>query len=159
MSAVRLAIIRHASADVGPRDIARPLTDRGRRDAAAVGQWLHDHDLRPDLAVVSPATRAMQTWERAAAAFETDVRTVYDARVWANDVGELLAIFADQDESVATLAIVGHNPSVHELALLLAGGSGDGLGEFPTSTIAVFTAPMWSSYDEAELVNVVTCRS
>ncbi|HZI98950.1 MAG TPA: histidine phosphatase family protein, partial [Actinomycetales bacterium] len=60
----RLLLIRHAKAapDDDGGDHGRGLTARGRRDAAAIGRWLADNDLVPDLVLCSDARRARETW-------------------------------------------------------------------------------------------------
>ena len=83
-----LVVIRHAKSDwdVDAADRDRPLAKRGRRQAPPTGRWLAAQDLALDLAVVSPAARARQTWELVAAqlaAREVVVATGHSARdVW-----------------------------------------------------------------------------
>ena len=79
-AAHRLVLVRHAKASSDdPRlaDAERPLTDRGRRDAAAVGRWLAARDLRPDLVLCSTSLRTRQTW---AAALAAERRTAQSPR-------------------------------------------------------------------------------
>ena len=57
----RLMLLRHAKterAEPGERDRDRKLMKRGRADAPAIGAYMAHHGLVPDLALVSPATRA-----------------------------------------------------------------------------------------------------
>src|ERR1700678_838039 len=60
--------MRHSRAThkAGFDDVERPLTARGRRDAAAAGSWLRDQDLTPDLVLCSPSCRTRQTWDELA---------------------------------------------------------------------------------------------
>jgi phosphohistidine phosphatase len=141
----RLLLVRHAQAAGGPVDAERPLTEDGARHAAAIGSWLARAGLVPDLVLVSPARRAVQTWERARASLEPDVEPVVDARVHDNTVEALLAAVRETPEDVRTLVVVGHNPSVGELTGVLDDGRGDpraqrdvGAG-FRTGGVAVFT--------------------
>ena len=64
-----LILLRHAKSDWsgGEPDRLQPLAPRGRRQAPEAGQWLADHAGVIDLAVVSTAARAQQTWQLAAA--------------------------------------------------------------------------------------------
>ena len=57
-----------------------------------------------------------------------------DLRVYANDVDTLLAVVEEADPAVGTLAVVGHNPSVSDLAHAL-GSDADG---FRPAAVAVF---------------------
>ena len=137
-------LVRHAQAAAGPVDLERPLTDRGSRHAAAIGTWLDRAGLVPDSVLVSPARRALQTWERASGQLPQDLPPVVDARVHDNTVAALLAAVHDTPEEVRTLAVVGHNPSIGELAADLDDGQGEPAARraveagFPTGGVAVF---------------------
>ena len=140
----RLLLVRHAHAAAGPVDAERPLTERGERDATALGTWLAQAGLVPDRVLVSPARRAVQTWERAGGALAPDLQPVVDQRIHDNTVEALLAAVRETPEDVRTLAVVGHNPSVGALVGVLDDGAGDpvardGLGAgFPPGGVAVF---------------------
>ena len=141
----RLLLVRHAEAAGGPTDAERSLTGKGARRAAAIGSWLAQAGLVPDRVLVSPARRAVQTWEQARASLVPDVEPVVDERVHVNTVEALLAAVRETPDDVQTLAVVGHNPSVGELTGLLDDGRGDpraqrdvGAG-FRTGGVAVFT--------------------
>ena len=43
-------------------DFDRSLNERGNRSATALGKWLKDNSFFPDLALVSAATRTVQTF-------------------------------------------------------------------------------------------------
>src|SRR5262245_27476278 len=92
-----LVIVRHAKSDWSGNepDIDRPLAKRGRRQAPEAGAWLAEHVDRIDLAVVSPAARARQTWELAAAELASPPRVVVDDRVYAASSAELLRVVHD----------------------------------------------------------------
>src|SRR4051794_37639527 len=86
----RLLLVRHANAADAPSDVDRPLTERGARQAAAIGAWLEQAGLVPDRVLVSSARRAEETWERAVAAQGTGPRPIVDARIYDNTVEALL---------------------------------------------------------------------
>ena len=68
----RLMLLRHAKTEraaPSERDYDRKLMKRGRADAPAIGAYMAHHGLGPDLALVSPAVRAQETWTLVAAAF------------------------------------------------------------------------------------------
>ena len=146
-----LVLIRHAKAGDGTIDIRRPLTSRGERDAAAIGEWLAGNGLVPTHAVVSEAVRARQTWGAALAQLPgAPPEVALDDRLYANDADQLLAVVQETAAGARTLALVGHNPSMHELAVRLDDGAGDAnlrvaLREgFPTSAIAAFSVGAWA---------------
>jgi phosphohistidine phosphatase len=141
----RLVLVRHAQAAHAAADADRPLTDQGEEQAAAIGRWLQDAGLVPDRVVVSPALRAIRTWERAAAQLATPPAPVVDERIYDNTVEELLGVIGETPADGGTVAVVGHNPSIGVLASLLDDGEGspsarrDLQAGFPTGAVAVFT--------------------
>jgi phosphohistidine phosphatase len=142
----RLILLRHGkaeSATASGDDFERGLTDRGKRDAALMGRVLADRHLAPDLALISSARRARETWDEAAQAFPAArakaQRGLYLATVEALEQ----AVAAARDEA-GVLMIVGHNPGLHEFAL---GHSADApapvrlriMEAYPTAAAAVFS--------------------
>ncbi|HZZ97161.1 MAG TPA: histidine phosphatase family protein [Jatrophihabitantaceae bacterium] len=140
----RLVLIRHAKTEQGPVDIERALTDRGRRDAGAIGTLLRQQGIAPDRVVVSPALRARQTWNGAQAELADVAELTVDDRIYDNEVDGLLDVIRDSPEGVATLALVGHNPSFEQLAHALDDGNGDPdatealRAGYPTSAVAIY---------------------
>jgi phosphohistidine phosphatase len=146
----RLMLLRHAKTEndaPSGRDQDRRLDDRGRIDAAEIGGWTARHPPFPDLVLVSPAIRAHQTWE---IAWEVMKGTVPQPQVelvpelYGADALQLLQIIHGASATdPQRLMLVAHNPGMHELALVLAGG-GDATGRkaladnLPTSGLAVF---------------------
>jgi phosphohistidine phosphatase len=68
---VDLILWRHAEAASGDPDAGRPLTPRGRDDAARIAGWLLRHLPASARIVVSPAMRAQQTAAALGRPFET----------------------------------------------------------------------------------------
>ena len=140
----RLLLIRHAQAAAAADDRDRPLTERGARRATAIGSWLARSGYVPDLVLVSPALRAAQTWAAAAASLVPDLPPTVDERIYDNTVEAVLAAITETTEDVLTLIVVGHNPSIGELAAALDDGEGDASARralragFPAGAVAVF---------------------
>ncbi|MFC7730956.1 histidine phosphatase family protein [Actinomadura keratinilytica] len=126
-----LLVLRHAKAAPGggTPDIERSLTERGRRDAEAAGEWLRGRGLTPDLVLCSTAARTRETLERLAV--PAPVR--YESQIYANDADALLTLVRETDD-VRTLLLVGHNPSVHQLVHDLTGAAPNA---YPTCALAV----------------------
>ena len=146
----RLMLLRHAKTEndaPSGRDLDRRLDNRGRQDAADIGGWIGRHPPFPDSVLVSHAIRAHQTWEIAWEAMkdlapEPQVELVPE--LYGADPAQLLQIIrAASEADPRRLMLVGHNPGMHELALVLA-GSGDAAGRkaladnLPTSGLAIF---------------------
>ena len=147
MQPCRLLLIRHATAADGPIDADRPLTGSGVHQAGAIGHWLQRGGLVPDRVLLSPAHRAVQTWEHASTGLPSVPQSVPEPRIYDNAVETLLAVIRETAEDVQTLAVVGHNPSISALASALDDGDGDAGGRraveqgFPTGGVAVFVLP------------------
>ncbi|MGI8681523.1 MAG: SixA phosphatase family protein [Mycobacteriales bacterium] len=145
MTTRRLVLVRHAKSETdGTADSERPLAQRGVADAPAIGRWLAEHAVVPDRVVVSPARRARQTWELAASEVGAAPEPVLDERVYDNTVEDLLAVIRETPAGVEILVLVGHNPSMEQLAAALDDGRGHAAGrhelarKYPTSGVAVF---------------------
>ena len=151
---LRLMLLRHAKtereAPTGT-DRDRRLDERGHSDAAVMAQWMADHGYAPDLALVSTATRARQTWAALAPMMPTTRVELVD-ELYHADVSDLLRIIRlAQASAPHSLLIVAHNPTLHELALTLP-GRGDKAGlrtlidNLPTMGLAVidFAVDDWT---------------
>ena len=94
---------------------------------------------RPDLVLCSPALRTRETLERMSNALG-DAEVVVDDELYGADGDELLERLRAVDERFETVAVIGHNPGIHDLAITLA-GSGAELdrmeAKFPTGALAV----------------------
>jgi phosphohistidine phosphatase len=133
---LRLVVMRHAKAGerLGAPDFERPLTERGRRDAAAAGRWLRASGLIPDAVICSAADRTRQTWLGVAAGLGREVSCRLDDRLYGAGAAAIKEIIATETEpAVTTLLCVGHNPAMAQLA---QDTTGQPL-EFPTAAIAV----------------------
>jgi phosphohistidine phosphatase len=150
----RLMLLRHAKTETDApsgRDQDRRLDERGRRDAAEIGRWIGRHPSLPDSVLVSPATRARQTWEIASQAMKAagkdlapEPQVEFVPELYGADASQLLRIVREATAAdPRRLMLVGHNPGMHEFALALA-GSGDAAARraladnLPTSGLAVF---------------------
>lgn len=137
-----IVVVRHGKSSwkTNDPDIDRPLSPRGTRDAVVAGQQLAP--LGVDIVLVSPATRAQQTWqclEMGGLACD-DLRTT-DAlyHAWTPEVVDILKALP---AAARTVAIIGHEPTLSDVIGTLAAPSrlGDEVAvKFPTSAIAVLT--------------------
>ena len=140
-------LVRHAQAADAATDRDRPLTRRGELHAETVGAWLARAGSLPERVLVSPARRTVQTWELARAALDGVPEPVLDERIYDNTVEDLLEIVRETSAEVRTLAVVGHNPSIGELARLLDDGEGSQAARqeagngFPPGAVAVLDVP------------------
>ncbi|MBA4804553.1 MAG: histidine phosphatase family protein [Brevundimonas sp.] len=115
----RLILMRHAEAERtggAGGDRTRPLSARGRIDAALMGRTLAARGLRPDLALVSPATRTRQTWDLVHDALG-DVQVRDDEALYNGSAETLRRLVEAAEEEAGCLLVLAHNPGVHLLAL------------------------------------------
>ena len=140
----RLLLMRHAKSswrDATIPDHDRPLNGRGRRAAAQVGAHLRERGLAPDVVLCSTARRARETLERSGLA-TGDVELRDD--LYGADVDALLAAIRSVPSTIPSIAVIAHDPGIHDLAVSLTGGDGDDdrarmLRErFPTGAVAIF---------------------
>src|SRR5262245_54086960 len=153
---IRLLLLRHAKSDwsdAGLADRDRPLSKRGRESAPAVGRRMKEMGWIPDLVLSSPATRTRQTVGLVLDRIGTSPRIIFDEALYDFGSGErLLTSIKEHGDKSPTLMVVGHNPAIERLALMLAGhGDAELLAalerKFPTAALAIieFEANAWSS--------------
>lgn len=148
----RLVVVRHAKAEpYAASDFERTLADRGRRDAAALGAWLGEQGITPDVALVSAAARTEETWQLMAEAAGWRTEPELDHGLYGADEDGVLELVATVDPDAATVVVIGHNPTMAMVVQLLDDGDAPAdvaapLSEgFPTSAVAVFDVPVpWS---------------
>lgn len=140
-----LVVLRHAKSSwsTGLPDHERPLSSRGRRDGAAAGEWLATRGIVPDKVIVSTAERTRQTLARVLAGGAQVGRVEHLREIYDADEHDLLGLVQAGDNSVTTLMVIGHNPSLEHFVRLLARRVGNHEWwasmdtKFPTSAIAV----------------------
>ena len=139
----RLLLLRHAKsswADPGIRDHDRPLNDRGRRAATAMGEHLRAKGWLPDVVLCSSARRTCET--AALLDLPASSELVVEHDLYLADPDDVLRRIRAVDDAAAAVMVIGHNPTMHEVVLDLVaeGGKGDlrRLGEkYPTGALAV----------------------
>ncbi len=153
----RLFLLRHAEADqpLGVSDHARPLTERGQKQGAAVGAYLAQEGLVPEFALVSTALRTRSTWDEVQKKLGGPMipvefeQAIYEARPHA--ILEAIQGLPSQPRSILLL---GHNPGMHSVALQLTGAGDQRMrdrlsSEFPPASLAVieFDSADWGGID------------
>jgi phosphohistidine phosphatase len=155
-SAHVLYLLRHAKsswADPTLADRERPLAPRGRRDAKRLAKYLRQLGCQPALVLCSAAKRTRETLELLRPAFGNSA-VVLEEELYAASSDELLNRVRVVPDTVASVMLIGHNPGLNQLALVLASG-GDQLerlqAKFPTAALATLVlAKSWSQLAPAE---------
>jgi phosphohistidine phosphatase len=146
----RLYVIRHGDAVraiPSGEDFPRPLTRVGREDVLRLGVLVAPRP--PEHLWCSPARRTRETADGLLKATAAPApKTVYDERIYAASAGALLSVLAETPATVATAALIGHNPGVTDLVRTLLGDLDAGLGPIvPGTLVALSTDRDWNALD------------
>ncbi len=140
-----LHLLRHAKSSWKHADLddhERPLSKRGRQTAKTIAGYLRRAKIAPKVVICSTAVRARQTLDPIAKAtkppkviFEREIYEVAHEKIWKH--------LRNLPESADCLLLIGHNPGLHDLALVLATADSAKLvpprgGKFPTGAMASF---------------------
>jgi phosphohistidine phosphatase len=142
-----LTLVRHAKSSRDyPElsDFERPLNPRGRKDAPAIASRLRKADIKPDLLVSSPATRAIATARLFAEELNLHLDEIvlnphiYEASAWT-----LMHIVRSLPPEATEVMLFGHNPGISAFAHDVAKCDFD---EMPTCAVARIELPakVWS---------------
>ena len=121
----QLLLLRHAKSawdDAAIEDHERPLNPRGRAAATALRQTMRDIGLSPDLILVSTARRTRETLDALEPWDESPIVEATPALYLAS-AQQILETLNAIPVTVRGAMLIGHNPGLHELAMLLMGPS------------------------------------
>lgn len=139
-----LTLLRHAKSgwdDPALSDYDRPLNAKGARAATAMGAHVRQAGLTFDAVVASSAKRVVETLEHFRRGYGALPEARHDRTLYLASAGTMLdvirALPADSDRAL----LVGHNPGLEDLVLLLSAESNPLRGaveeKFPTASVAV----------------------
>ena len=145
-----LTLLRHAKSDWhsgAASDFERPLNARGHKAARAVGRALKALGIGFDAVLASPAARVVETLEHLEESYGEALRPRFDDRVYLGSVTTLLTLVREADDGADRLLLVGHNPGLETLAMMVTKDDGNGLRaelakKYPTATIAEIELPI-----------------
>lgn len=148
----QLILMRHAKAKRGSKKMAdhdRPLSKRGRRQAAAMAEAMrHWKDLEGEIHV-SGATRTRETLDEMAKRLPElalSERADFDEALYTFDANALLAWLQGLPDATERVLVIGHNPALLELARWLCPTAPD---ELPTGSMLHLSLPdtPWQSLE------------
>ncbi|MFN4061358.1 MAG: SixA phosphatase family protein [Paracoccus hibiscisoli] len=117
----RLILTRHAKSawdDPTLDDHDRPLNDRGRRSARALGDWLASRGYEPEEVLCSSAARTQETWAVIAGA-PLEVRPLMRIEPSLYQAGAERMMAVLKSATMPTVMMLGHNPGISEFAAML----------------------------------------
>lgn len=147
----KLTLLRHAKSgwdDPVSRDFDRPLNTKGKRAAHRIGEYLREHHIGFDHVVASPAVRVVETIEHLAEGTGETIAPAWDKRVYLASAVSLLDVVQEADDRYDSLLLVGHNPGLEDLVLMMVPDKpGDEARDqveekFPTASIAEISFPV-----------------
>ena len=139
-----LTLLRHATSgcdDPVARDFDRPLNAKGKRAAAMVGRHMRSLGLAFDHAIASPAVRVSETLEQIESGYGRTIAPTLDRRVYLASAATLLDVVHGFPAEAESALLVGHNPGLEDLVLMLVADGADPLRDavedkYPTASIA-----------------------
>jgi phosphohistidine phosphatase len=145
-----LYLLRHAKSswdDPGLSDFDRPLAQRGIDASARIAHHMRENGIVPEVVLCSPAVRAKQTLEGLGDAVGP-AEIVFDHDIYDATESDLLAAVRRVKSDPGSVMLIGHNPSMQRLALLLCqeGARLDELrAKYPTAALATLSldVPEW----------------
>lgn len=155
-----LTLLRHAKSDIGDRgvrDFDRTINAKGERAAATMGRQARALGLTFDQVVASPAVRVEATLDKFARGHGDVPAAEWDKRIYLASAVTLLDVVHGAADAHDRLLLVGHNPGIEDLVLLLApdDASTDRAAvfeKFPTASLAVleFDVANWADLAAGE---------
>lgn len=140
----RLYLLRHAKSSwelAGQLDYDRGLTERGQTDCKLIAGEIEARGIEPGLVLCSGAVRARETLDLVATGLPPETRVEYEDAIYQATADGLADVLRKVPEETASVMLIGHNPSIHDLAVDIA-ADGDELerlaAKFPTCALAEF---------------------
>lgn len=115
-------LMRHAEA--GPssgNDMARVLTEAGHTQAAKAADWLKSRKNAPQAGLYSPARRTEETM-LAVKNTIADIRPVRVRALYNATAEQIFDVLKKTDADIESVVVVGHNPGISMVGMMLAGG-------------------------------------
>ena len=141
-----LALLRHAKSSWDNSDLDdfdRPLNERGRSAAPVMGAVLKELGFAPDLILCSSPKRTRETLALIAP-FIRNAEVAFDDQLYLTGQETLFGRLKSLPPGARKVLLIGHNPGMHGLALMLA-ATGDAKSlsrledKFPTAALAIFS--------------------
>ena len=145
-----LLLLRHAKSswnNPALKDFDRPLNERGLKAAPLMGRFMRKRQLQPGLVLSSPAERARQTAALVSEAARLTTEPRFDEGIYEASALALLEIISQIENGVDQALLVGHNPGMEELLMILTGET----RRMPTAALACISLDIgkWGEVREA----------
>ena len=151
-----LYLLRHAKSawdDPSLDDHERPLGPRGRKAARLLARHFRELDADPELVLCSTAQRTRETLDMVLSGFSATPIIATERGLYLAGAESMLDRLRDIEAGVKRAMIIGHNPGLHEPAVMLAQKGPAQLTsalarKFPTGALATFRVDAaWAELD------------
>lgn len=165
-----LLLLRHGKAESSAHsDFERALVSKGVDQATLIGDYLRSQGIRPSHVLVSSAARTRQTWDTVARQLKAgDIPVTYLEELYLGGTSEVRTALAALDPSDSVVLVVGHEPTMSQLAAILAdddASDSSALAQVrigvPTGSMSVLTssASSWGELEDGTLTLHTLVRS
>ncbi len=118
-----LIILRHGqaqSSSADGSDHGRELTEQGKNESSKAGQTLRESGIVPDYVLCSTAARTRTTFAELQNSFGKSLNVTYSQKIYNASERDLINEIGKIPENVNSALLIGHNPSLYQLAIMLA---------------------------------------
>ncbi len=138
----RIHLIRHSKSDWETEfksDHERPLSERGKKNARSLRKYLEKIEFKTDLFLVSDSKRTIDTFKILTKNRNLSLETKTTENLYESDSEDVLITIRSLNRKFEDVTLLGHNPSIEEIANRLIRGSEDSsfsesmFLKFPTS--------------------------
>jgi phosphohistidine phosphatase len=150
-----LYLMRHAKSsweEPGVSDSDRPLVPKGVKKTGLIVDFLKQRGSKIDLMISSPAVRAHETAKLVAAGLGYPVSKIRtDRKIYDGYYDRILDIIYGTSDDVNSVMILGHNPTITQLANLFLH---PGIEIMPTSCVVClsFQTDRWEDIPSTEAI-------
>ena len=146
--ALTLLLLRHAKSSWDDPELAdhdRPLSNRGRGAAKTMAAYLADESLKPDAVLCSTAERTRRTLDAILDVWP-GLNVQYEDSLYLASTDQAIKVLNNYGSGNCVL-LIGHNPTMEELAHQLQGrgkfgnpqAAADLSAKFPTAALAILS--------------------
>ena len=111
----RITLIRHGKTEISTpakHDFDRSLILRGQQNSSAVGAFLREHKMLPQLVLVSSAARTRETYEFMKSEWPDGIAVKFIDELYEASADTLLSVILNNCGVQSNVAVIGHNPSL-----------------------------------------------
>lgn len=147
-----LYLVRHAKSSwdhPGVGDFQRPLMEAGKKRTRTVIRFIQDKEIRIDLIISSPATRAFETAKLIAKGIHYPIGSIKpEMTIYEGNTDDILSLIYGVPNDISGLMIVGHNPALTHLVNIFLK---PGIDILPTTGVAAFSflTDLWENIPES----------